>query len=88
MNFGRDNLMVIAAVRYCLGRQTYIVGDCVEWLVSIWPSLPEFTQGLIKRDIEEAFKNDDEDREQGREYKALGADMDRAEWEKVRRLWK
>jgi hypothetical protein len=26
-NFGRDDLMAIAAFRYCLGRMTYIVGD-------------------------------------------------------------
>ena len=24
--------MALAAVRYCLGRMSYIVGDCCEWL--------------------------------------------------------
>lgn len=82
-----DHLMVIAATRYCLGRMTYIVSDCEQWLIELWPSLPEYTRNIIKRDIEEAFKRDDEDREAGRDYKALGHDCDRKSWERVRSLW-
>lgn len=85
---GHDHLMVIAATRYCLGRMTYIVGDCSSWLRRIWPMLNEGTRSIIQRDIEEAFQRDDDDRAAGREYKALGHDCDRAEWEKVRALWK
>lgn len=84
---GHDHLMVIAAFRYCLGRMTYIFGDCASWLIKIWPFLSEQTQNIIKRDLEEAFTRDDEDREAGRDYKALGHDCDRAEWARVRKLW-
>lgn len=84
---GRDNLMIIAAVRYCLGRMTYIVSDCAEWLVSIWPVLDDKTKAIVRRDIDEAFARDDADREAGRDYKALGHDCDRAQWERVRKLW-
>jgi len=84
---GHDHLMVIAAFRYCLGRMTYIVGDCASWLIKIWPFISVQTQNIIKRDIEEAFARDDEDRESGRDYKALGHDCDRAQWERVRKLW-
>ena len=82
-----DHLMAIAAFRYCLGRMTYIVGDCASWLIKIWPYLSKETQNIIKRDLEEAFTRDDEDRESGRDCKALGHDCDRAEWERVRKLW-
>lgn len=82
-----DHLMVIAATRYCLGRMTYIVGDCASWLIKTWPLLSQQTQNIIKRDLEEAFTRDDEDREAGRDYKALGHDCDRAEWSRVRKLW-
>ena len=82
-----DHLMVIAATRYCLGRMTYIVGDCADWLIKIWPVLSESTRNIIKRDIEEAFKLDDEDREAGRKWKRLGHDCDRQQWERVRKLW-
>lgn len=82
-----DHLMVIAATRYCLGRMTYIVSECADWLIKIWPMLNEKTQNIIKRDINEAFVRDDEDREAGRDHKALGHDIDRAEWARVRALW-
>lgn len=86
-HYGRDNLMVVAAHRYCLGRSTYIVGDCVEWLLSIWNELPDKTKAIIQRDTEEAFKRDDEERAEGREFKTLGMDCDRAEWERLRMEW-
>jgi len=87
-NFGRDKLMAVAAVRYCLGRMTYIVSDCADWLISVWPELTDNTRNIIKRDVEEAFARDDEDRADGsRYYKALGHDCDRAQWERVRELW-
>lgn len=87
MNYGRGNLMVIAAVRYCLGRMTYIVGDCADWLISIWPTLDEKTRAIVQRDIESEIKIDDENRAEGREHCRLGMDCDRAEWERVRKLW-
>lgn len=50
----------------------------------------EEVRGIIKRDIEEAFAEDDRDREKlngASGYKRLGMDMDRREWERVRKLW-
>lgn len=88
MKYGRDNLMVIAAHRYCIGRMTYIVGDCVDWLLSIWAELPENTRAIIQRDMEEAFEHDDRDREMGHVSKYLGHDCDRQQWERLRRMWK
>lgn len=85
--FDGNEMMVIAATRYCIGRMTYIVGDCCDWLIKIWPMLSKNTQNIIQRDIEELFVRDDEDREDGRQYKALGHDCDRQQWERVRRMW-
>ena len=88
MTYGRNDMMAVAAVRYCLGRSSYIVGDCCEWLPQAWPTLSESARNIIKRDIEEAFKADDESRaDKYNQYHRLGMDMDRAEWEKVRGLW-
>ena len=84
---GHDHLMVIAATRYCLGRMTYIVSDCADWLIKIWPLLSPSTQRIVRADIEEAFSRDDADREAGRTYKALGHDCDRHQWARVRVLW-
>jgi hypothetical protein len=80
--WGRDDMMALAAARYCLGRSTYIVGDCVEWLIDQWPNFGDSIKRTILRDVLEAKKRDDEDRLDGREHKALGHDCDRAEWER------
>ena len=85
---GHDHLMVIAATRGCLGRTTYVVGDCCDWLIKIWPLLSPSTQRIVRLDIEEAFERDDADREAGRIYKALGNDCDRHHWARVRGLWR
>lgn len=86
--WGFDGLMAVAAVRYCLGRRTYIVSDCRVWLYEMWDELPEKAKDIIQRDVEEAFKSDDEDRAAGRDYRALGHDCDRRSWEQVRALWR
>ena len=85
--WGRDQLMAVAAVRYCLGRSTYIVKACADWIIFMWPEFTQSTQTLIQKDIDEAFKRDDRAREEGSEYLPLGMDMDRREWERVRNLW-
>lgn len=38
-NFGRHDLMAVAAFRYALGRMTYIVSDCADWLVEQYEAL-------------------------------------------------
>ena len=86
--WGRDEMMVLAAFSYCLGRQTYIVSDCVEWLIANWENFSENTRWLIRRDLEAAFELDHEERlMRGGRCRYLGSDMDKAEWEKVRKLW-
>lgn len=87
MKYGRGDLMAIAAFRYCCGRMTYIVGDCADWLISVWPELSDNAKAVIKRDLEYEFQKDDAARLTGDQYKPLGMDCDRVEWERVRTLW-
>lgn len=86
--WGRDDLMAVAAVRYCLGRMSYIASDCVDWLLQQWPHLRLSARVVIQCDIEEAFERDDIDRAAGSPYKMLGWDCDRAVWSKARELWR
>ena len=86
--WGSDGLMALAAFRYCLGRMTYIVGDCERWIFANWGHFPESVKKLIQRDLEEEFARDDEARARGAAHKPLGHDCDRAAWERVRTLWK
>lgn len=49
--------MVTAAHRYCLGRQSYIVGACIEWLSAWWDSFDDNTKAIIIRDTVEALQD-------------------------------
>lgn len=62
-------LMVIAAHRYCLGRQSYIVGSCVEWLRAWWGDCDRTTRHVIMRDTIEALQDGN-----------AGGSMDIREW--------
>lgn len=84
--YGRGDLMVTAAFRYCIGRQTYIVSECVEWLMNIWPTLSESTRRSIKRELDDEIKRDDYLRGVRRttrthlQWLPLGGDCDRRQW--------
>lgn len=88
--WGFNDFMVIAGFRYCLGRRTYAVEICADWLIEQWPNFKENIRGAIKRELEQEFSRDDIARDRNDDYwhLPLGADCDRAEWERVRGLWK
>lgn len=85
--WGWHDLMILAAFRYCCGRMTYISGACADWIVDMWPQFPERAKALIRRELDEEFRRDDEARARKEQFKPLGWDCDRAAWEKVRALW-
>lgn len=77
----------LGAFRYYCGRTSYAVSDFCGLLIWQWPTLPKRARDLIQRDLEEEFERDDRARAEGREYKPLGLDCDREQWECVRSLW-
>ncbi len=81
------DLMIVAALRYCLGRRSYIVRDCVDWLDAHWDAIPERTRAIIQRDIDEEFWRDNEARASEHGWRPLGDDCDRAQWARLRRKW-
>lgn len=70
--WGFQNLMVLAAFRYCLGRRTYIVGSCVDWLLSYWDEIDDWTKVLIIKEIKLAA-----------ELGHLGDECDADDWKKI-----
>ena len=46
-----DQLMALAAMRYSLGRTSYIVPACHAWLYDVWGQLDPSTQATMVRDI-------------------------------------
>jgi hypothetical protein len=87
--WGMNGLMATSAFRYCLGRMTYIVGECADWIIANWDKFPPNVRSLIERELEEEFGNDDRERMHNPQgmWKPLGHDCDRKEWERVRKLW-
>lgn len=83
-NWGQGQFAVVAAFRYCLGRKTYVVQECADWLVDIWNDLDVGVQSLIQKELEQAFWHDDYG-PNGPPH--LGMEYDRKEWERVRALW-
>lgn len=51
-----EELMLISAVRYALGRRSYIVGVTAEFVATIKPRLSQQCINIIIRDIEEEME--------------------------------
>jgi len=49
--------LLLESFRYCLGRMTYAVSDCVENLSFYWEEIPTSYRKIIKREIAHAIKN-------------------------------
>lgn len=58
---GIESDIVFYAFRYCLGRQTYAVNDCVNYLVENWQRLPRETAITIQNDIRTHFNRVNKD---------------------------
>lgn len=84
------HMLLIAAVRYFTGRQTIATCAFARELAEAWPTIPEHTRNIIKRDLEDEFRRDDEARKDDppRSFCPLGSDCDRQAWEMVREAWK
>jgi hypothetical protein len=67
--------MVFWAFRYCLGRRSYAVSDCVENLLDAFPKLRRRDQLTIQKEIREAIQKGE-----------AGMDMDVKEWQRILEL--
>lgn len=70
-----NDAIVLYAFRYCLGRRTYAVSDCVRFLQQHWHTLRPRTQHLIHGEIREAIARNE-----------AGDVIDVAMWHDVLRL--
>ena len=86
--WGDGGFIAVSAVRYALGRMTYVVEETADWVIANWDMLPLDSKNIIRRDIEKAFEKDELARVNFLNLKPLGADCDRKQWERVRVLWK
>ena len=82
--FGGLPQLIHCSFRYYIGRQTIATCTFAQCLAKAWPMIPDKTATMIRRELEEAFKDDDDARSRGLEWTPLGMDCDRAAWEQVR----
>ena len=82
-----DSDWVIVAFRYFVGRMTISACAFASDLARSWDSLPAGTQRVIKSELEDKFRRDDEARASYDPYLPLGMDMDRQAWELVRKAY-
>ena len=62
--------LLVCAVRYAIGRSTYIVGDACGWVRTYWAIIDQQERDCIRRDVAEALSD-------GRK---LGWQCDHDEW--------
>lgn len=64
--------ILLCSFRYSLGRMTYIVSECVEWLECYWHLMPPGWKRQIQGDIRQAIASGH-----------AGHDCDVANWKRV-----
>lgn len=72
--------MLISAVRYSLGRRTYIVGDTVRFMTALLPQLSDWCINVMCRDLADEFTL----AARVTTYSPLGDPCDVAEWDKFK----
>ncbi len=68
-------VIMLESFRYCLGRQSYAVSECVDNLTWYWDELSPHFQNLILREIKHAIDTD-----------SAGDVCDIVQWQKILKL--
>lgn len=67
-----DDTMMISAVRYALGRMSYIVSWTVDETIRVWEGMSKNTRTVIERDVRRA-------KEEG----VVGMSIDDEQWDRL-----
>lgn len=70
-------LALLGYLRYSMGRRSYIVGACSDYLISLLPVLSDWCLNNIENDLED-YAADVE-----RDFRSWGDDYDKASWLKL-----
>lgn len=74
-----DEHLIVSAVRYARGRDTYIVGYTARWVIEHWEELSEKTRFILSRDVASEVHLR---RVEGKKQNALDQ-VDQPEWERL-----
>jgi len=81
-------IMVVSALRYALGRHTYVPGAVIDWISLHWDSLDSNTKVVIVRDVFDHIY--DEKRSPYQSASGAIGQYDLSTWEKfgIKHYWK
>lgn len=68
-----EEIVLICAFRYALGRSTYVVSSVIDEIIGNWSGLSRGAQLLIKNEIETAIRQN-----------AAGEEADIEDWQRIR----
>jgi len=68
------NTIILESFRYCLGRRSYAVSNCVDRILKYWKNITDNTKKLILKEIRTSI-----------DLGSAGDECDIFEWEKVLR---
>jgi len=57
--WGRQQVMVLSALRYCLTRRNYIVSDCAQWIIKYWWTFEISTRLKILNELKDVVDDDE-----------------------------
>lgn len=75
--WGHGDFVAISAMRYAMGRRSYIVSMTTEWIRLNWRDFDEEARRTMKRDLKEEIERTD------RIPGNLGMDFDEREWKNL-----
>ena len=81
--------LIINAVRYTIGRQSYAVGEICMWLKDNWEDIDPNVRRIIHRDIDDELKHEkryNQIRNNDEPFSFFGQDIDRKRWMEIRNL--
>lgn len=77
------NFMILESLRYCIGRETYVVKEWVDWAIENWKCIPEYIRVLIKQELTHRFYLDNLALENGGVTDYLGSAIDKEQWQRL-----
>ncbi|WP_273384489.1 preprotein translocase subunit SecG [Actinobacillus porcinus] len=76
--------LAIQSLRYCMGRMTYAVSDCADFIRQHWQDFSQNTKNVIIRDLDIELESHEDDVRNGKEFCRLGHDCDYRTWKSLR----
>ena len=87
MNDLQQQTLWLGATRYYLSHSMFMSTVFCNLLIAEWDNIDSSTKDVLKHEILEAIKKDNDDLLIGGLFRRLGYNCDREDWDRVCKLW-